>query len=103
MLTVHPSLDSRKWQELFYIDWELSKGLAMELLVFRLLFLFGGLFDCHVLKLLGIKDIATFQAFNKFGVFMSGDNSYSRVFAGSSHGDIRKGICALSADCIDLS
>jgi len=36
-------------------------------------------------KFLGIEDIATFQAFNILGVFVSGDNSNPWVFAGGNH------------------
>lgn len=42
-------------------------------------------FDCHVMKLFGIKDIATFQALNIFGVFVPGDNSNPWMFAGGNH------------------
>jgi hypothetical protein len=46
---------------------------------------FGGFFDRHIVKFFGIEDIAAFQAFNIFGVFVSGDNSYPWVFAGGNH------------------
>jgi hypothetical protein len=46
---------------------------------------FGGFFDRHIVKFFGIEDIATFQAFNIFRVFESGDNSYPWVFAGGNH------------------
>jgi hypothetical protein len=36
-------------------------------------------------KFFGIEDIATFEAFNILGVFMSGDDSNPRVFAGGNH------------------
>jgi hypothetical protein len=36
-------------------------------------------------KFFGIEDIATFEAFNVLGVFMSGNNSNPRVFAGGNH------------------
>jgi len=45
----------------------------------------GGFFDFHVVKLLGIKDFATFQALDELRVFVPGDNSNSRVFAGGGH------------------
>ena len=37
------------------------------------------------MKFFGIEDIATFEAFNVLGVFMSGDNANPRVFAGGNH------------------
>jgi len=37
------------------------------------------------MKLFGIKDIATFQALNIFGVFVPGDNSNPWMFAGGNH------------------
>jgi hypothetical protein len=46
---------------------------------------FDGFFDFHVVKLFGIKDFATFQTLDKLRVFVSGNNSYSRVFAGGGH------------------
>jgi hypothetical protein len=64
----------------------LRSGLATTLLyIFYIVFRFGGLFNLHVVKLIGIKDIATFQTLDVFRVFMSGDNSNPRVFAGGSH------------------
>ncbi len=50
------------------------------------LFRFGGFFDFHITKLFGIKDFATLQAFDKFNVFVPGDNAHSRVFADGRHG-----------------
>jgi len=50
------------------------------------LFGFDGFFDFHVVKLFGIKDFATFQAFNKFYVVVPGDDADSRVFADGRHG-----------------
>lgn len=35
------------------------------------------------MKLFGIKDFATFKALNEFTIFVSGDDSYPRVFAGA--------------------
>jgi hypothetical protein len=54
-------------------------------------------------KFLGIEDIATFQAFNILGVFVSGDNSNPRVFAGGNH-RIWAGLDlkTLAADCSEL-
>ena len=57
-----------------------------SLLVVFLRFLLDGLFDSHVVKFFRIKYIATLQALNVLGIFMSGNNSDSRVFAGGSHG-----------------
>jgi hypothetical protein len=50
------------------------------------IFGFGGFFDLHVVKLFGVKDIATFQAFDIFRVFLPGDNTYAWVFADGGHG-----------------
>jgi hypothetical protein len=49
---------------------------------------FGGFFDFHVAKLLGIKDFATIQTLDEFRVFVPGHNTYSRVFAGGGHRSI---------------
>ena len=49
--------------------------------------LIHGFFDGHVLELFGVKDFATFQALDELSVFVSGDNSYSGVFAGACHHD----------------
>ena len=76
---------------------------AWKLLVFQVLLLLGGFLDRHVVKFFGIKDIATLQALNILGILVSGNNSNSGMFAGGSHGDSRKGIDALPADCIGLS
>ena len=46
---------------------------------------FGGFFDFHVVKLFGIKYFATFLTLDELSVFVPGNNSYSRVFAGGSH------------------
>ena len=53
--------------------------------LFRDVLFFDAFFDLHVVKLLGIKDFATFQAFDELRVFLSGNDSYSRVFAGGGH------------------
>ena len=37
---------------------------------------FSGFFDLHVAEFFGVKDLATLQAFDKFGVFVPGDDSY---------------------------
>jgi hypothetical protein len=46
---------------------------------------FGGLFNLHVAELFGVKDLATFQALDKFGVFVPGNDSYPGVFADGGH------------------
>jgi len=51
------------------------------------LYFIGVFFYHHVVKFFRIKDFATFQALNKFGVFVPGDNSYSWMFAGGCHHD----------------
>ena len=53
--------------------------------VFRAGFRFGVLFNLHVAKLFGVKDIATFQAFDKLTIFVPGNNAYLRVFADGCH------------------
>jgi hypothetical protein len=45
----------------------------------------GDFFNRHVMKFLGIKDFAAFQALNKFCVFVPGDDSYPGVFANGRH------------------
>jgi hypothetical protein len=54
-------------------------------LLLDLLFGFGGFFNRHIVKFFGIEDVATFQAFNEFRVFLSGDNADPWVFAGGNH------------------
>jgi hypothetical protein len=47
---------------------------------------FGGfLFDLHIPKLVRIEDLATFHAFNILHVFLAGDDTDLRVFAGARH------------------
>ncbi len=55
------------------------------LLVVRDGFLIFGFFNHHVVKLVGVKDFATFQALDVLGVVVSGDYSYPRVFAAGCH------------------
>ena len=43
------------------------------------------LFNGHVFELAGLKDIATFLAFNKFNVFFAGHNPHTRVPAEFLH------------------
>lgn len=45
----------------------------------------GDFFNRHVMKFLGVKDFAAFQALNKFCVFVPGDDSYPGVFANGRH------------------
>jgi len=54
--------------------------------------LFGAFFNCHIVKFFRIKDFATLQAFDKFGVLKPGNDSYSWVFAGRCHRDRKFGI-----------
>ena len=62
------------------MDSELGEEAWLSIFRTRL-FRFDGFFNLHVVELLGVKDFATFQALNKFGVFVPGDDTYSRVFA----------------------
>jgi hypothetical protein len=55
------------------------------LLVLREIFRISDFFNRHIVKLLGVKDFAAFQALNKFSILVSGDDSYPRVFANSRH------------------
>jgi hypothetical protein len=48
-------------------------------------FLFGRFLNRHVVEFFGIENVATFQAFNIFGVFVSGNDSNLWVFAGGNH------------------
>jgi hypothetical protein len=72
------------------------------LLVRFLLFLFGRFLNGHVVEFFGIEDVATFQAFNIFGVFVSGYNSNPWVFAGGNHRFDLARFDALAADCSGL-
>jgi hypothetical protein len=47
--------------------------------------LFGRFFNLHVVKLFGVKDFATLQALDIFGVLVPGDDSYPGMFAGGCH------------------
>jgi hypothetical protein len=40
-----------------------------------------GLFDVHVLKFTGLEDFRAFQAFDKFGVFIAGNDPHTRMLA----------------------
>ena len=71
-----------RWPEVAGIgDW------ARRLLsvVFGVALLVDRFFDRHIVKLFGVKDFATLQAFDKLCVFMPGDDSYPGVFAGGGH------------------
>ena len=59
--------------------------LRSGLIVLETVFGFGGFFDLHVAELLGVKDLATLQALDKFRVFVPGDDSYLGVFADGCH------------------
>jgi hypothetical protein len=59
--------------------WQIRSAIFGDVLIF------GGLFNLHVAELLGVKDLATLQALDKFGVIVPGDNSHSGMFAGDRH------------------
>jgi hypothetical protein len=46
---------------------------------------FDGFFNLHVTEFFGVKDLATLQALDKFGVFVPGNDSYPGVFADGGH------------------
>jgi hypothetical protein len=46
---------------------------------------FGGVFDLHVAKFLGVKDLTTFKAFDEFDVVVPRDDSNSGMSAGGRH------------------
>ncbi len=74
-----------------------------RLVVVCQVFLFVRFLDFHVVKLFGVKDFATLQAFDKLSVLMPGDDSYPGVFAGCCHGIvIWMNLGALPADCSQL-
>jgi hypothetical protein len=77
--------------------WRSSSG------VFQAGFCFGGLFNLHVAKLLGVKDLATILALDIFGVIMPGNYAYPGVSAGGCH---RSWCCweksTLAPDCIGI-
>jgi hypothetical protein len=62
-----------------------SQGRRSASGVFQAGFRFGGLFNLHVAKLFGVKDFATIQALDEFGVFVPGNDAYPRVLAGGCH------------------
>lgn len=49
-------------------------------------FLEDAFFDCHILKLIGIKDFAAVQALDIFNVLFACYNANLGVFAGRVHG-----------------
>jgi len=53
--------------------------------VFQVGLCFSGFFNLHIAELVGVKDVATIQAFNKLAVFMPGDDAYFRVLADGCH------------------
>ena len=46
---------------------------------------FSGFFNLHIAKLLGVKDLATLQALDIFGVFVPGNDTYLGVLADCCH------------------
>jgi hypothetical protein len=46
---------------------------------------FSGFFNLHIAELFGVKDLATFQALDVFGVFVPGDDTNPGVFADGGH------------------
>jgi len=60
------------------------RGERPKLLLFIVL-RFDGLFNLHVTEFIGVKDIATLQAFDILGVFVPGNDTYSWVFTGGCH------------------
>jgi len=59
-------------------------------------------FDGHVLKFAGLEDFPALQAFNKFGIFVAGDDLYTRVLTlihlASLLGNCNGGIEVIYAD-----
>ena len=53
--------------------------------VIRNVFGFGGVLNFHIAELFRVKDLTTFQAFDKLRVFMPGDDSNLGVSAGGNH------------------
>jgi hypothetical protein len=82
------------------IGW--SRGAKLPLLVRFLFFPFGRFLDGHVVEFFGIEDVATFEAFDIFGVFVAGYNSNPWVFAGGNHRFDLARFDALAADCSGL-
>jgi hypothetical protein len=50
-----------------------------------LFFLVRGFFDCHIAKLVRVKNFAAFLAFNEFGVLVARYHANFWVFAGGGH------------------
>ena len=48
-------------------------------------FLFGVLFNLHIVKFFRVKDISTFQTLDEFTVVVPGNDSYPGMFAGCCH------------------
>jgi hypothetical protein len=69
-------------------EWKLGRAVAAivrSLFVVRNFLWFGGFLDLHVAKFLGVKDVATLQALDKFGVFVPGNDTYPGVLADGCH------------------
>jgi hypothetical protein len=67
------------------LSWPAARAISGLLVVRDRFFLVGGFLNHHVVKFIGVKDFATFQAFDIFSVVVPGNNSYPRVFAGGNH------------------
>jgi hypothetical protein len=46
---------------------------------------FSGFFNLHIAELFGVKDLATLQALDIFGVFVPGNDAYPGVLADGCH------------------
>jgi hypothetical protein len=53
--------------------------------VFQAGFCFGGLFNLHIAKLFGVKDLATILALDKFAVIEPGNYAYPWVLTNGCH------------------
>ena len=59
--------------------WDEHSGVA------RCLFRFGGFFNLHIAELVGVEDLATFQALDELRVFVPGDDADFGMFADGWH------------------
>jgi hypothetical protein len=50
-----------------------------------------GVFDHHVFKLAGLKDVSTLQAFNEFGIFLASHDLHARMLT-LIHGGLLGGL-----------
>ena len=46
---------------------------------------FDGFFDLHIAEFVRVENLSTFHAFDILHVFLTGDDTDSRVFAGDRH------------------